>query len=185
MNKKTKELSTNVFVFRSTVVATIVTALFIALTYMFIAFLPIQIPGLGSGGLTHLGNIPMFVGAILFGKRVGALAGGIGMALFDLFSPYAIWAPYTLIIVGIMGYVIGLIAEKHSQIQWYVFAIVIALLIKVVGYYFAEVILLNGDFITPVFSIVANVSQVVVAGVIVIPLIKPIKSFLTKANIIH
>ena len=51
---------------------------------------------------------------IEFGKKVGALAGGIGMGLFDLLSPWAIWAPFTLVIVGLMGFVVGLISEKKK-----------------------------------------------------------------------
>ena len=169
--------------FKSSVEAMIVTALFIALTYVFIAFLPIQLPGLGSGGLVHLGNVPMLVGAILFGKKVGALSGGIGMALFDLLSPYAIWAPYTLVIVAIMGYVVGAIAEKHNEIKWYIVSVFLALVIKVVGYYFAEVILFNWNFITPLLSIIGNVSQVAVAGIFVIPFIKYLRKILKKTNL--
>ena len=38
-------------------------------------------------------------------------AGGIGSALADLLSGYAHWAPFTLIIKGGMGLLIGLIAD--------------------------------------------------------------------------
>ena len=53
--------------------------------------------------------------AILFGKKTGAIAGGVGMGLFDLLSGWTAWAPFTFIIVGIMGYVVGAITEKHDQ----------------------------------------------------------------------
>ena len=36
------------------------------------------------------------------------------MGLFDLLSPWAIWAPFTLVIVGLMGFVVGLISEKKK-----------------------------------------------------------------------
>ena len=61
-----------------------VTALFIALTYVFTAFVNIRLPIAANGGLIHLGNVPLFIAAILFGRKVGAIAGGVGMALFDL-----------------------------------------------------------------------------------------------------
>lgn len=41
---------------------------------------------MGSGGLIHLGNVPLFVAAMLFGRKTGAIAGAFGMGLFDLMS---------------------------------------------------------------------------------------------------
>ena len=47
-------------------------------------------------------------------------------------------------------------------------AVIAALVIKIVGYYFAEVIL-YGNWVVPLGSIPGNVLQVVVAGIIVVP----------------
>ena len=77
-----------------------ITALFIALTYVFTAFVNVRLPITANGGLIHLGNVPLFICAILFGKKSGALAGGIGMGLFDLLSGWTAWAPFTFIIVA-------------------------------------------------------------------------------------
>ena len=46
-----------------------ITAMFIALTYVFTAFVNIKLPIAANGGLIHLGNVPLFIGAILFGKK--------------------------------------------------------------------------------------------------------------------
>lgn len=54
-----------------------ITALSIALVYLFTAFVNVQLPFGGKGGLIHLGNIPLFIFAILFGKKTGAIAGGM------------------------------------------------------------------------------------------------------------
>ena len=75
-------------------------ALFIALTYVFTAFINIRLPITANGGLIHLGNVPLFICAIIFGKKSGAIAGGVGMGLFDLLSGWTAWAPFTLIIVA-------------------------------------------------------------------------------------
>ena len=85
-----------------------ITAVFVALTYIFTAFINVKLPIAANGGLIHLGNVPLFIGAILFGKKTGAIAGGIGMGLFDLLSGWTLWAPFTLIIVGIMGFTVGI-----------------------------------------------------------------------------
>ena len=86
-----------------------ITAAFVALTYIFTAFINVKLPIAANGGLIHLGNVPLFIGAILFGKKTGAIAGGIGMGLFDLLSGWTLWAPFTLIIVGIM------VCERHCR----------------------------------------------------------------------
>lgn len=152
----------------------VVTALAIALTYIFTAFINIRLPLAANGGLIHLGNVPLFIFAIIFGKKTGAIAGGVGMGLFDLLSGWTAWAPFTFIIVGIMGYVTGLITEKKKGYGWMIVAMLAALLIKIAGYYIAEGII-YGNWLVPLSSIPGNVIQVVTAMVVVMIVIEPLK----------
>ena len=85
--------------FNSSVQFLTVTAIFVALTYIFTAFINVRLPIAANGGLIHLGNVPLFIGAIIFGKKTGAVAGGVGMGLFDLLSGWTLWAPFTFVIV--------------------------------------------------------------------------------------
>ncbi|MBE5868296.1 MAG: ECF transporter S component [Lachnospiraceae bacterium] len=152
----------------------VVTALAIALTYVFTAFVNIRLPIMANGGLIHLGNVPLFVFAIIFGKKTGAIAGGIGMALFDLLSGWTAWAPFTLVVVGAMGYVVGAITEKKHSFGWTVTAMLSALVIKIGGYYIAEGII-YGNWAIPVASIPGNVVQVMTAMIIVMIIIVPLR----------
>lgn len=102
------------------------------------------------------------------------IAGGIGMALFDLMSGWTLWAPFTLVIVGCMGLVVGAIAEKHQTFPFYLLALVAACAIKIVGYYFAEAII-YGNLIVPITSIPGNLIQVGVAAVITLVIIHPLR----------
>ena len=157
----------------------VITALFIALTYVATWLINIRLPLVGSGGLIHLGNVPLFIGAMLYGRKTGALAGAFGMGLFDLFSGWTAWAPFTFVIVGAMGYVVGLMAEKkpfkNTNVHNIV-SIILALIIKIVGYYFAEVIL-YGNWVAPLGSIPGNILQVGVAGVIVLVIIPQFRKY--------
>ena len=110
-----------------------VTAIFVALTYIFTAFINVRLPIAANGGLIHLGNVPLFIGAIIFGKKTGAIAGGVGMGLFDLLSGWTLWAPFTFVIVGLMGFTVGKLTEdeKHQNFKWYVIALISACVIKV------------------------------------------------------
>ncbi|MCI5873471.1 MAG: ECF transporter S component [Clostridiales bacterium] len=151
-----------------------VTALFIALTYVFTAFINVRLPIAANGGLIHLGNVPLFICAILFGKKSGAIAGGVGMGLFDLLSGWTAWAPFTFIIVAVMGFAVGAITEKHHGLGWDALAIAIAAIIKVVGYYIAEIII-YGNWLAPMASIPGNLVQIGVAAVIVLIIVEPLR----------
>ncbi|MCH6267744.1 MULTISPECIES: ECF transporter S component [Neobacillus] len=156
--------------------AIVISALFIALTFVATMFINLRLPIMGNGGLIHLGNVPLFIAALVYGKRTGAIAGAFGMGLFDIVSGWALWSPFTFVIVGTMGFVVGLIAEKvpGKRVLVYSLAVVAALVIKVVGYYFTEVIL-YGNWIQPFGSIPGNIMQVVIAGIIVVPLVGRLK----------
>ena len=150
-----------------------VIAIATALVYVFTAFISIRLPIGGEGGIIHLGNIPLFIFAIFFGKKVGMICGGIGMALFDLLSGWTIWAPFTLVIVGAMGFVVGAFAHKKPTYLNVTIGIIFALLIKIVGYYFAELII-YGNPITPFASIPGNLIQVGFAGIVTLVAFKPV-----------
>lgn len=169
--------NTNLMQAHSTTKALVINALFVALTLVATMFINIRLPIMGNGGLIHLGNVPLFIAAIAYGKKTGAIAGAFGMGLFDLISGWTAWAPFTFVIVGAMGYVTGLISEKlHIKpILANTIAIFAALVIKVAGYYFAEVILFH-NWIVPLGSVPGNIVQVVVAAVIVLPIAERLKS---------
>ena len=157
-------------------------ALGIALVFICTSFVNIRLPFAANGGLVHFGNVPLFIFAILFGRWFGALAGGIGMALFDVIGGWFLWAPFTLVIVGLMGYTIGAICEKRQTMTAYVLALLSACLIKVIGYYGAEGII-YGNWLAPMLSVPGNLMQIGVAAVIVLPVVAKLRKsvfFLAK-----
>lgn len=138
----------------------------------------IKLP-IGQGGLIHLGNVPLFLFAILFGRKTGAIAGAFGMGLFDLMGGWTPWAPDTFMVVGLMGYTVGLVAERNDSTAGYVLAVVLACVIKVAGYYVAEA-LIYGNWVQPVLSIPGNLMQIGVAALIVLPMAGTLKKALKR-----
>lgn len=51
-----------------------ITGACIALTFVATGFINIRLPLPGNGGLVHLGNVPLFLAAMIYGKRTGALS---------------------------------------------------------------------------------------------------------------
>jgi uncharacterized membrane protein len=160
--------------------------LFIALVYVATRF--INIPAPTPGGLFHLGNVMAFTIAIVFGRRAGAISGAFGMALFDLTSPYAVWAPFTFIIRFAMGYIIGLIANKAANdkiktIFYSLIGILISTVIMIVGYYITEVIL-YGNIYVPLQSVYGNFMQCVIGTLFGLPLSISLKAALKNRKFI-
>ena len=151
--------------------------LFIALVY--IATRWINIPGPTAGGLFHLGNVMAFTIAIVFGKRAGAISGAVGMALFDLTSGFAVWAPATFIIRFLMGYIIGYLTNDEklniNNNLKIVIAMIISSIIMILGYYIAEVII-YGNWIAPIQSLWGNFTQCIVGSIGAIPISLALKS---------
>lgn len=149
----------------------VMTALFIALTYVITGYINIRIPFLAAnGGLVHLGNVPVFVAAALYGRKSAALSGAVGMALFDLTCGWVAWAPFTFVVCGMIGWIFGFITEKHSSKGYLLVGVLAALVVKIAGYYLAERII-YGSWMAPAASIPGNVVQILAAGVIAVPLI--------------
>ena len=156
------------------------TALLTTLVFVATAFINIRLPILSSGGLVHLGNVILFAAAILFGKKKGAIAGAVGMAIFDLSSGWALWAPFTFIVRGIMGYIVGAIAYSNNKngdsFLFNVLAVITSGIWMIIGYYITEVIL-YGNLLTPIASIPGNITQLAVGLVLGLPLAKILKRY--------
>lgn len=79
----------------------------LALTGLFAALgcvgtMILQIPS-PTGGYMNLGDAVVILGAWLLGPVYGAAAGGLGPALADLLSGYAVYVPATLVIKAVMA----------------------------------------------------------------------------------
>jgi len=87
----------------------------IMIALVFVLTFAIKIPVPFTRGYVHLGDSIIFISAILFGWKVGALAGGLGSALADLVGGFAYWALPTLIIKSIMGALVGLLSDSYRN----------------------------------------------------------------------
>lgn len=85
----------------------------------------IKIP-MPTGAFAHLGNSVLLLAVLLLGYTRGALAGGLGFAIFDLLNGYAAEAPYFLFesfIVGAFAYGAFLLFRKDPTKIWQVVCI--------------------------------------------------------------
>lgn len=149
-----------------------VTILGLLMALVAVSTMSIRIPIPATSGYIHLGDSIIFLAAVLFGRKHGLIAAGLGSALADILSGYAHWALPTLIIKGLMGYIVGTMAEQENNnllAGRNVISLVVGALIMVTGYYFAEA-LMQGSFIVPLQSIPWNLAQGFGGAAIFVPI---------------
>jgi uncharacterized membrane protein len=140
-------------------------------------------------GVLHLGDSMIFLAAILFGRKKSAAASAIGMCLFDLVNGYTLWAPFTFVIKGVMGYIAGTIAYRknyNGKNFWNnMLAFVVAGIWMIGAYYLGGAIILTfiskefalkQAFIIALKDIPTNILQVVGGMALAVPLIEALKS---------
>ncbi len=111
--------------------------LFAALIALFTAYI-LHIPA-GPNGYIHLGDALIYLAAALLPTPYAMAAGAIGGGLADLLTA-PMWAPATVIIKIL---IVIPFTSKHNKLlaKRNLIAPVIAMLITITGYYFAELIL--------------------------------------------
>ena len=108
----------------------------------------IQIPVPTTQGYINLGDTMVMTAALLFGWRVGLLAGGIGSAMADVVTGYPQWALFTLVIKGLEGLLVGALRSTPADgeddiilgyLQWRnILAVIIGGIVMVTGYFIVE-----------------------------------------------
>jgi len=159
-------------------------ALFTALVV--VATMSISIPMIGTQGYVNIGDTMIFVTALLLGTRAGVLAGGIGSALADIFLGYFHWAPWTLLIKGIEGLIVGVIGHasfaKHKRITLRSFlSLLVAVIWMVMGYYFAGGVMVG--FSAAVSSVPGNLIQGGAGIVLSIPLVYLLRNLINRDSL--
>jgi len=139
----------------------------------------VQIPVPPTRGYLNFGDIMIFTSALLFGRIVGGLAGGIGSALADIITGYGYFAPYTLIIKGLEGFLAGAIRDGKSTqrdvLGWFVGA-----LVMVTGYFLAEAYAMGLGVPTALVEAPGNTVQVLSGAIVAIPLARGLRNRIPK-----
>lgn len=128
----------------------------------------VQFPMPSTNGFINIGDSMIFITSILFGPLAGMLAGGIGSSLADLLSGYAHWAPFTLVIKGLEGLIVGFLMRGSFSKAKMIISCVIGAAFMIIGYYFAGGIL-EGSFIVSLESIPGNSIQGIASILIGVP----------------
>ncbi|MBE6693249.1 MAG: ECF transporter S component [Ruminococcaceae bacterium] len=117
---------------------TVYSAVFAALICVATMIIYIPIP---TGGYAHLGDGLVLLSGLFLPIPYAAIAAGLGSALADIFSGYAIYAPATLIIKALCAVTAALVfraLKKLPLILRTVFSCITAEILMVLGYLVVE-----------------------------------------------
>ncbi len=136
------------------------------------------------GGYVNLGDAIVLLSATLLSPLYAVLAAGIGSALADLFSGYALYAPATLLIKALMALIAYAVIKSFKgkkQILGSSIGALLAALFMVIGYYVFEGFLYG--FGASLVNIPANAIQGAVGatlGVLLVQLIQKVSPEMGK-----
>lgn len=99
-----------VFALKDNVKKLVFIAMMAALTCA--ATMVIRIPTPGTGGYIHPGDALVVLSGVLLGPLGGFLAGGLGSAMADLAAGYTLYAPFTLVIKGLIALAAAVLYRK-------------------------------------------------------------------------
>ena len=143
-------------------------AILIALNVAISKILLIPTPG---GFITVMDGL-VFTAASLFGKKEGAIVGGLSGFLLDIVSGYPQWMLFSLVIHGTQGY---LSASTKSRTLNYL----LATSLMVIGYGLANMFFYGPGGFLP--SLLPNLLQNI-SGIIIATALVPILSRVLKVN---
>jgi uncharacterized membrane protein len=130
-----------------------------------------------------LGDIMIFTFAWTFGPAIGAFAGGVGSAISDASIPSP-FAPFTLVVKGIEGFLAGYIAQKGSswsmRISW-----ILASLAMVGGYFLTNWIGLGFGSLAGAYEVPFDILQVVAGGLIGAPASRYLRNALPSVLVLR
>ncbi len=137
-----------------------ITGIFSALVFVITAYLHIPT----YNGYVHCGDGVIFIAACMLPIPYSITVGVLGAMLADLITGFAIWAPGSMIIKGLLAI---LFTCKSTKIltKRNLFMLAPAALISAVGYYLYEA-LITGNFIAPLPGILASLVQAAASSIV-------------------
>jgi uncharacterized membrane protein len=176
---------------RPTIMMTL-TAVFVALVFLFTFPFSSLVPVPSTQGYYDPGDAMVFIASMTFGPIVGGISGAVGSALSDGLGGFGTFVPFTFMIKGLEGLLVGLIVRRGFVPRNLVIAWLVGGLMVVGGYFLAETYFIAWVFGSSPYTGLAaatgelpiNIIQAVGAGLIGIPASSVLRSRLQNSRLI-
>jgi len=150
-----------------------VAAIFAALVFVVTSQIP-PIPIPATSGYFNIGETTIYIAALVFGPLVGALSGGIGAMLSDVYLGYAIFAPGTMLIKGAEGLIVGFLNMNLRRYSSNLtlcssVAVIIGGLEMVAGYFVYEQLVIGYPLAVALAEVPFNIVQMLIGLIVAVP----------------
>ena len=143
-----------------------------------VAILLLRIPVPFTQGYVNISDGVIFISVFLLGKRDGAIAAALGSMMGDIIGGFAMWAPWTFFIKGIMALIVAFVVmafakkklNKKAKVAVRILAMVLGGLFMVFGYFVAEGVM-YGNWAVAALGIPWNVGQFVVGIILALTIL--------------
>lgn len=146
-------------------------AMLIALTT--VMTMVVQIPIAGGNGYLNLGDMVVFLATLTLGKRGGFIVGGLGSSLADLLLGYSHYAPITLIVKGLEGYIAASLLDTKLGKKAKLIPLIIGGIFMAIGYYIPEIFMYGNK--AALVGVPVNILQGILGAVSAMLLYKGMK----------
>ncbi len=149
-----------------------------------VATIIIQIPS-PTGGFLNFGDCFILVGAWMLGPIYGFAAGAIGSSMADIITGYAVYAPATFVIKGVIAVLASVIfrgmqtKKSRNKLPCHIVSATAAELWMLLGYYTYDALVMGYGFAGSAASLPMNAVQGIVgatAACAVITLLSRVKT---------
>jgi uncharacterized membrane protein len=158
---------------RLTTMQIAVIAVMIAVVTVFTLAVRVPIPGT-PGGYVNFSDVAVYFAGFAFGPWIGFVAGGVGTALADLIG-FPATAPVTFFAHGLEALAAGLMVWRMKSLKGMLLGWAVGALLMVGIYFLGEPIIAGYTQPQAIAEIPANIAQVVVGGLIGIPLVYAVR----------
>ena len=132
----------------------------------------VHIPVPMTHGYVNLCDAGIFIAALLFGRRGGAIVGGASGFLLDMILGYSQYMFFSLVVHGLEGFLVGQFGANKSKGQQ-MLALTIGSVVMVAGYFVSDSILYAVP--TGLMGIPMNAVQAIMGGLIAFPAVLQLK----------
>ncbi len=181
----------------STVSSIVLVGLFAAIIYLGIQFFRIPLPAAVGAPFIHFGNSLVVLAVLFLGLKRGAIAGSIGLGIFDVLNGYAAEAPIIIIEVVVVAFIVtktfALLKRDDSKISNITIVAVAAGLTKIALSFVEGLIKLLvagssfgpaavNSFISLPATAINSVSTVIIVSLLYFPIKKGLDVFADKTG---
>lgn len=139
-----------------------------------LATMLVTIPTIATKGYINLGDAMVLISGMILGPTGGFIVGGVGSALADVLLGYSYYAPFTLIIKGIEGFLGVFLFRKFFKEKNSLLPLIFAGFWMAIGYLLAEIFLYGVP--AAIASFPGNILQGLVGGILASLVYKNIKN---------